>query len=277
MKIIDFRLRVPAFKGYKKNLYEQYSWFPGMFGMAFSEAANQFSMDLLIKEMDEVGIDKAVVPVRSVIGCTNEELLEVLAKYPDRFIGMAGIDHTIGEKAALEVIDKYVVNGPCVGVTMEPGMTKSPVKANDKILYPIYEKCQDANAIMFLSFGGLVGPNMNYNDPSLCEEAAAAFPNLKFVLAHACYPYVNEACFLVFKMPNVYLLPDFYMVAGACVPGAKDYVSGANWLKNKFIFGSAFPLMPLKGAVEAYRSLDLAPDVLENVMYNNAAALLGIK
>ena len=55
-------------------------------------SARAFSLDLLLREADEAGVDKLVVPVRKAAGGRNEDLVALLQRHPDRLIGLAGID-----------------------------------------------------------------------------------------------------------------------------------------------------------------------------------------
>ena len=74
---------------------------------------------------------------------------------------------------------------------------------------------------------------------------------------------------------NLYLAPDFYMIES---PGQMDYVIAANCLlQDRLMFASAYPLMPLKESSEYYRNSGIKEEVLPKVMYQNAAAFLGLK
>lgn len=276
--IIDFRMR-PPFGGYRSSAIFTNTDFQGpfarKFGFELAPSVWKMSMALMLEEMAEAGIDKAVVPVRRLANAqvTNEELLEFLQMQgKDKFYGMAGVDPLEGE-GALEEIERYIVNGPCVGLTLEPGYCFKPLKADDEILYPIYEKCQRENIPIFLSFGGLVGPYMEYNNPIFVDHVAADFPDLKLILAHGGYPYVTQSCYVAFSRPNVYLVPDFYATR---VPGGDQYMQAAQWISDKIIFGSGYPIQPLKGMVDYYRE-KLTPDIFEQVAYKNAAKILNLE
>jgi hypothetical protein len=47
-------------------------------------------------------------------------------------------------------------------------------------------------------------------------------------------------------------------------------------MANQLVFGSAYPFKPLRQAVDGFRALGLRADVIDKVMYENAAALLKI-
>lgn len=90
-------------------------------------------------------------------------------------------------------------------------------------------------------------------------QIAAEFPRLQTVAAHGCWPWVTEILGVAYRRPNLYVSPDMYLVN---MPGALDYVRATNYyLEDRFLFASAYPALPLKGAVYAYRALPLLPHV----------------
>ena len=230
--IIDFRIRAP-FGGFKNSVLfdsKDRATFATKFGFEIQDSLRQKSVDILIKEMDEVGIDKAVVPVRKSVNVSNDEL-------------------------------------------MEPGYCTIPMKGDDKRNYPIYQKCQDNNIPVFLSFGGLIGPFMDYNDPNIIDHIASDFPELVLILAHGGYPYVNESCYVAFKNDNVYLVPDFYATR---VPGGNEYLKATSWIEDKIIYGSGYPVQPVKGMFEYYKA-NLSEEAFKKVTYLNAMKILSWK
>ena len=147
--IIDFRLR-PATRGFLnmhifRNQERIASW-SGKLGMVPPPSAKQGDMELMLKEMEEGGVTLGVVPGRQANAfmgnVPNEDIAAIVADYPGKFIGVAGIDPTNRPKA-LEEIERFVVNGPLKAVGMEPGVLASPMYADDRRIYPIYEYCAE--------------------------------------------------------------------------------------------------------------------------------------
>lgn len=273
--LIDFRVR-PPFSGFLQSEIfceiDHHIKFAKRFGFDLPQSVKDKSIDLLFDELTKAGVDKAVVPARKLYNVTNDDLVDLLAKYPDKFFGMAGIDPLDGQKA-LDEIDQYIVNGPCKGVTMEPGYCEEPLLSDDERIFPVYEKCQAENIPVFISHGGLCGPLMEYNNPAIIDRVAAAFPKLTLILAHGGYPYVNEACYICFKNENVYLVPDFY---GTRVPGGLEYMKATTWIPDKIIYGSGYPIQPVDGMLNYYRE-HMSAEAFEMVTYKNAAKILGIE
>ncbi len=76
--------------------------------------------------------------------------------------------------------------------------------------------------------------------------------------------------------PNVYLVPDVY---GLRVPGADLYITAAKTtLKDKVIFGTAYPVVPVE---EAVRFVDeewgLDEETKQKIFHDNAAKILKLK
>jgi predicted TIM-barrel fold metal-dependent hydrolase len=62
------------------------------------------------------------------------------------------------------------------------------------------------------------------------------------------------------------------------MPGTTEWVQAANsYLQDRMLFGTAYPYQGVKQMVDSYLKLPYRPEVLEKVMYKNAARLLGLE
>lgn len=184
---------------------------------------------------------------------------------------MAGIDPSDKYKAVDE-IDRFVVNGPLKGVGIEPGLLPVPMYPNDRRIYPIYEKCEAEGIPLLLMAGGGNGPDAGYSAPMIIDQIAADFPKLTIINTHGGYPWVTEILFVAYRRPNVYICPDMYLFNQ---PGWQDYVTAANFaLQDRFLFGTAYPFIPLEAGVEHFKKLPFKPEVLPKVLYQNAVRAL---
>lgn len=76
--------------------------------------------------------------------------------------------------------------------------------------------------------------------------------------------------------PNIYLYPDFYGYMPN-MPFADEFVKAANsYMEYRFLFGSGYPIRSMIQAVEQFKAQPYPPNVLERLMWKNAAELLGI-
>lgn len=276
--IIDFRLR-PPLGGFLNTLMysagERRDGFTRTVGFEPSPAAQNQSMDLLLKEMDEAGIDRGVVVGRlaGVLGSvSNADVRRIVSDYPNRFIGAASIDPT-SRAAACETITRAVQDGFKL-INIEPGSYPVPMYADDRRLYPIYAHCEDLKVPVIMMVGGTAGPDLSYSDPMRTDRVLADFPKLEVVVAHGGWPWVTEILHLGFRRQNLWLSPDMYF---SRMPGWKQYVEAADgFLADRTLYASSFPFCPVKGYKEWFESLPIREENLRKIMGGNAQRLLGL-
>lgn len=277
MKIIDARLRPPLKDYLSCNLYRDpkktQAWSDN-FLMKLSPAAEQRNAELLYKEMDEAGVTLGVMTGRrspDMGYVSNDDLMDIVKEHPSRFVGVAGVDGS-NPTVALAEIERTVVKGNLCAAGMEPGCGDTPMYVDDARLYPIYQYCMEHNIPMFLMGGGGNGPDISFSNPEHIDRVCRDFPHLKVVNMHGSYPWVPQVLFSCMCHSNMYLAPDMYMYN---MPGVQDYVIAANgFLKERFLFGSGYPYIPLKEAVELFLKLPFRKDVLPNILYANMANVL---
>jgi predicted TIM-barrel fold metal-dependent hydrolase len=250
--------------------------FTRQLGLAPAPSASEYSMPLLLEEMDACGVVHGVITARhsGFFGSvSNDDVHEICAAHPGKFSGLAAIDPT-NRKRAIAEIDRALAAG-FPGVTIEPGAYPVPIYADDRTLYPIYAHLEDRNVPVVLLTGGNAGPDLSYSNPVQVDRVAADFPNLRIVVAHGNWPWVSEIIHVAFRRANVYVSPDMYLHG---MPGMDDYLRAANgFLADRFIFASAYPLVPLRAYAEWFVTLPLKPEVMQKCAYDNAASLLGFR
>ena len=103
---------------------------------------------------------------------------------------------------------------------------------------------------------------------------AADFPKTNFIISHGGWPWVQQILGVCFFQKNIYLCPDMYLFNCS---GAADYIMAANnFMQDRFLFGTAYPLMPIVDCVSHFKGL-FKPEVLPKLLYKNAAKLLNIE
>ena len=274
---IDFRVRPPVESYRTAEFYtnfqdvEQRS---ARFGTQISQCAKTFSLESLLEEMDEADVGQAVVPIRKGCGGDNMDLVRLLERYTDRFIGLAGIAPLMGVEAALEEIGRYVTDGPCRGIALEPAFDPERWHVDDERVFPIYERCSREGIPVAMTFGGIFTPGLGYYAPLELDRVAAAFPDMNIALCHGGWPYVTEICQIAFNRRNVYLAPDMYMINA---PGSRDFIAAANGiLYDRILFASAAPIISIRDAARHYRNCGIVPRSLPYVMEDNAKRFLGL-
>jgi predicted TIM-barrel fold metal-dependent hydrolase len=240
-------------------------------------------MPKLLNEIKEAGIVSAVIwgrttyePERST---TNDDIAAIMREYKDLFVaGFGGICPRTGKiREAIKEVERCARELGMKGITLEPSIGMRPLTfADDPILYPVYEVMQELGLILALTIsrGTPKEQTLRHVNPEAVDHVAGDFPDMKIVISHACWPWAEQSCGLALVRPNVYLEPDLY---GMGMPGTTVWVEAANtYLQDRMIFASAYPYQGVKEMVKSYLALPYRPEVMEKVMYKNAARLLGL-
>jgi uncharacterized protein len=278
--IIDFRLRVPTapFDASLAASHEAVWWHTRTAPLwrdepHAEEQARPRTVEACVDWMCEHDI-LGVLPGRGMPGVAipNDHLHDLCARHPGRFVGLVGID-AADRRGAMDEIERCRTRG-FVGVHFETGWLRPPLAADSALLYPLYALCEDLRLIAVIHAGPLGGPGHEHTHPAGIGRVARDFPGLRIVMSHGGYPHVDDAVMCVFKHPNVWLAPDPYHD----FPGGERYVAWANrspLVAERMLYGSSHGWPHAAGALARFGRLGWRDDVLERVLYTNAAALLG--
>jgi uncharacterized protein len=245
-------------------------------------ALSDGSIDAFIGELDAAGVTTAVsvsglnpgatlgryeLPARTT---SNDFMAEVQRRHPGRIVGVAGIDVSNQFHDALTELERCATQLGLRAVFIEPGRAPGCL-LNDRRLYPLYERCQALKLTLIPQTSGVLGGRLvDYANPRYIEEVADDFPRLHIVCGHGCYPYVREALVMASRRDNVWLSPDSYFFH----LGHEDWFRAVNLnlggAAERFLFGSSYPLTPLKAFVDNFLRLDWKAEVLEKILYRNA-------
>jgi hypothetical protein len=200
----------------------------------------------------------------------NAEVHELVNRYPNRFVGIGGID--IGDRRkAFNEIEQCVNEYGFKGIIIEPGNYRLPMYADDRRLYPLYAKCADIGIPIFVLVGGHAGPDVSYSNPVHIDHVAAEMPELKIVVTHGAWPWVTQMIQVARRRHNIYLSPELHLP----FPGGDEYIDAANiFLGDRFCYGTAYPFTPLLPYYEKFTGMGIKEELLEKVLYQNIAALL---
>ena len=277
-KVIDMRSR-PAFLHdfYGKTPgtpeYEVVKWLNGRVGSKNVEHF-KYSRDIesFVKEIRETRITASVIVGRDTPGIkhSNDEI-GGMVKGRKELVGVGSIDpHRWGIKAALAEVERAVTQLGLKAINVEPGFGSPPRNADDPMLFPIYDAC-DQLGVPVSIMSGPTAPSLDMVRPSAVGHVARAFPNLSIICYHGFYPFVSEIIGVAFRWSNVVIVPDMYIFA----PGASLYVEAANGcMREQILFGSSYPFRPMAQSINDYRSLGFNEGVIEDVMYGNARRVL---
>lgn len=236
-----------------------------------------FELEDILADMDKAGVDKSVIVAIDAetvwhYRVPNELVADAVRRYPDRFIGFAGVDPHKGVLAVDEVVRSVEELG-LSGLKFVPHLLE--MSPNDPRMYPVLEKAQEL-ALPVLFHTGThfhTGARLRYCRPESLDDVAIDFPELKIVAAHFGFPWFHEALAVVQKNAHVY-----FNIAGWAPKYIPEYVirmmNGP--LAHKALLGSDFPLIPRTRIMQELRALPLAPETLQKLISDNPANLLGM-
>lgn len=281
--IVDMRLRPPLASWVSRPQFRPAKHYPTRVGFARPPSAEQGSTELLLKEMDEAGIEWGVIMGRQSAepsgSIPNDEIADCVKKYPDRFVAWAGIDVSRDTDWCLDEIRRCKRMPGFKGVSIEPATARGEASmwAYDRRLYPIYEECVKLEWPVNITLSGPLQMNpgrpYEYSSPVQLYEVAKDFPKLDIHVGHGAWPWVMEMIGVALVCRNIWPSPDQYLIKQ--IPGAHDYVTAANnYFDDRMLFGTAYPSKPLAPMVQRYREWDWAPGVLDKVFYKNALRLM---
>lgn len=276
MNIIDFRFRPnteatlagiannPAFKGLCSSI-------------DFNKMKPQ-TVEEVVQELDKYNVVKAVITGRDCettydAKSNNNSVIEFVQKFPNKFIGFAGLDPHKGMRA-IEELNTAVNEYGLKGAAIDPYLAR--IYVNDAKYYPIFSKCCELNIPLVIATGpGTLVPHavIDHVAPRYIDFVARDFPELKIVVSHGGYPWVNEMIIIAQRNANVYLELSEYEFC----PQSDSYIEAANsFLGDKIMYASAHPFVDFRVALKNYERLAFNPEVREKIMYKNAAKVLNL-
>ncbi|MDR2030996.1 MAG: amidohydrolase family protein [Azoarcus sp.] len=277
-KIIDMRCR-PAF------LHDFFGATPGSPEHAAARWLNRrvgtrgddahfeasLTQEGFLAEIEKGGLSKAVVVGRHTPSqhLPNDTIHRIVRDH-DKLIGIGAVDPALqGQDAAVAEAERALRDLHLAGIDLEPGFGEPARHPDDPVYWPIYELASRYGVPVFL-MSGPTTPDPRFNDPAPVAKVARAFPLLPIVIYHGYWPRVQEAVGLAFRHENVHLVPDMYLFQ----PGTNVYVDAVNsFLREQFLFGSSYPFRPIGQTIEDFLRLGFHGDVLDKLLYDNAARL----
>jgi len=210
---------------------------------------------------------------------SNYEVAEFAAAHADICIPFASIDPRkgrLGAREARDLIENHGVRG------FKFHHIVQDCHPADRVGYPIYEVIAGHGlpAIFHTGHSGMGtgmrgggGLRLKYGRPMLVDDVAVDFPDMKIILAHPSWPWVDESLSMALHKENVFIdlsgwSPRYFP------PQIVRYANGQ--LVDKMLFGSDFPLIRPDKWIEAARGIGFKDEVMPGIMKHNAARVLGL-
>jgi hypothetical protein len=234
------------------------------------------SLEDFVQQMDAAGI--AWGAFRNV---DNDYTADIIARFPDRFIGQALANPHDGMEGVRE-LERAVKELGLRSFYASPFRYGLP--PNDKKFYPLYAKAAELNIPVF------VYVTMNYNSalpmdlshPRHLDEVAMDFPELRLIAGCGGWPWIPDMIGVARRHQNVYIdteshRPKYLATSGSGWDMLLQF--GNTLLQDRVLFASnwASYFQPsndvLNRVVSEMQALPLKPDVLEKWLYHNARHL----
>jgi uncharacterized protein len=231
-----------------------------------------FLGDELVRNLDEVGLDRAVAfPLGAPYtdySESNKIIAEEVAKYPQRIIGFCRINPNFGPQATAKALDHCLGTLRLKGIKLHPEIEFFDPN-EEALMEPIYDAARRYGVPIIFHTG-----MSSKAAPAVIAELAARYRDVPVILGHmGVSEYVKQAVAVARQNDNIFLETS---VVG-WMPLLLEAFRGVG--TSKILFGSDHPYNPLAMEVEkiAKHVAGAAPltlDDLKNVFSANFLALM---
>ncbi|MGQ5178293.1 amidohydrolase family protein [Bacillus halotolerans] len=245
----------------------------------------------LLAEMKENGVERAFILAFNAkrtlnIDVTNQYVSELCSRYPKQFIGFASFDG-----ASLPNARVLRSKMDCMGLSgYKIASAYLDLSPSDPAWYPLYADASQNNlpVLIHMGYTPIKKARIKYCHPSHLKPVLKRFPDLKLIIAHMAWPWVQQTIQILSEYQNVYA--DLSIVA-VYQPLEKvaDIICEAkkNGVVEKILWGSDYPMSSLKeckGRIiqlkdhmeDADRKL-LTDAEWAQILYLNAIKLISVK
>jgi len=164
---------------------------------------------VLIREMDEAGIDKTIIvpldlgielgEAKVSVEEINESYAAVAKRYSGRIFAYAGVDPR--RPNAAEVLERGVKHWGMKGLKLDPAAGFYP---NEEFCYPLYRKASDLGVPVLFHTGSTIPPFRNkYTQPIYLDDVSLDFPDMTLIAAHMGFGWWQELASMIAKRTNL--------------------------------------------------------------------------
>ena len=230
-----------------------------------------------LKKMDQAGVEKSLliavrggdIRVPEGFEVPYESVHSVCQEYPERFLGLAGVDPFRGMEG-LKDLEVAVKEYGFVGAHLYPHWCELP--PDHRKYYPYYAKCCELDIPIMMQVGHNLIYSRNRRLPSVgrpiyLDQVAIDFPDLKLIGIHIGIPWTEEMISMCWKHENVYTAGDAY----APKYWPETFVHYANsYGRHKVMFGTDWPVIDPIRAVEEFNDLNFRDEAKDLILRENA-------
>ena len=208
----------------------------------------------------------------------NETVAAACREYPDAFTGLGSVDPHKGDAAVAEVANIAALG--LRGVKFHPSL--QAFSPDDPAYWPIFAACEQHGLLALFHTGtsgigarqpGGQGIRIDLAHPLKLDPVAAAHPGLTVVAAHFGWPWQMDLIAMALHKTNVFI--DISGWSPRRIP-AEVIRELRGRLSDQFVWGSDFPFITPERCLDELTALDLPADVMDKVLHDNAARMLGL-
>jgi len=227
--------------------------------------------------------------IKAGIVMGNQALLPESYNFPPAFrycIGVGTFERMVKPSAEiLLAAEEHLKRKACVGIKIYTGYT--PIYAFDERLKPFYALADKYDKPVAFHTGMTAGSMglLKYSHPLAVDEAAAAFPNVRFVLCHFGNPFLAEAAAVMEKNSNVSADLSGLLDGKTDLDRYFDRHLGyvqllRTWMRyvdddSRFMFGTDYPAVDIENYVEFISRL-VDKESMEKIFFENANRIHGL-
>ena len=157
----------------------------------------EITAESLLKQMDEAGIDKAVINCYAE-SLDNDSIYRAIQSYPDRFIGLYTVNPWADDSAA--ELEDALKNKGFKGLYMNP-LRHGYMLCEHEVFYPLLEVCRKYNAVVWC-----FGAAEVFSSPVFFNAIAEDFPDVNIIMGRMGLQYDNASAVVIAKNhSNIYL------------------------------------------------------------------------
>jgi len=251
---------------------------PEEFDSMLRERAKRVTVPLsqFVEELDEAGVEWGTFFAES-----NDRTAEIVAQFPNKFIGQAMVNPNEGMKAVreLERAVKELGLGCYYASTFRCGL-----RPNDKKFYPLYAKAVELGipVLIYITMNYSTALPMDLAHPLYLDEVAMDFPEMSIVAGCGGWPWIPEMIGVARRHQNVYISTEAHRPKHLATPGSGWEMLmqfGNTLLQDRIVFASGwgsyfmYSKDVIKKVIQEVRALPLKEEVKEKWLYKNAARL----
>ena len=225
----------------------------------------------LLDEMRRAGVGRAVVSATAVEGWerTNEATMALCTLAPDELLFCASVDPRRGMDAVGQL--RRLVDAGAVALKLLPFLYDLP--PNDRAYFPLYATCAElAIPVLVLTGHTAVKARNDVGRPGHLDDVALFFPELTIIAGHAGHPWTEELIGLAWKHERLYIDTSGHRPRHF-PPALVRFID--TYGRDKVVFGTGYPMIPLETLVADALTLDLRSDSSHRFLWANAATIWG--